>query len=265
MKRAILMLFILCGCREQFQDTQGMDKARELLATNPESGGQQSKTSSAPAGMDKLLTGGRKVFSDDFERDQLGDKWTSGIKKWRLKNGTVHNAGADNKGLWLLEKLPTGDVRIEFDVLSRKFVTRNREGKEKTQFSGDLKCEAFAKEPEHQKGYVFIFGGWNNSINRIARLEEHGNGPGAWVVDGPSHPVKADHNYRMKVVRMGDTVGYYADDKYLVHATDGSFINGRYFGFNNWRSQLTFDNVAIYKLNEKTTANPPPRAKSSTP
>ncbi len=139
-----------------------------------------------------------------------------------------------------------GDVRIEFDARSDEF-----ERKGKTVFPGDLKCEAFTVSPEHQTGYVFIFGGWSNRVNRIARLEEHGEGDGARIVDGPKHKVKAGHTYRMKVVRVGKVMAWYADDVYLAHMEDPELIEGRHFGFNNWRSRLTFDNLAVYSLDSK--------------
>ena len=187
------------------------------------------------------------MFTDDFERTALGDRWTAESPQWRLVDGTIINHHADNAGFWLKERLPTGDVRIEFDVRSDPF-NKKVKGKTTEVFPGDLKCEAFNQEPSHQTGYVLIFGGWNNQVNRIARLEEHGDGEGARIEDGAGYPVQPGQTYRMKVIRVGNTIAWYANDTHLVHMTDDDFINGRYFGFNNWRSRLTFDNVEVYKL-----------------
>lgn len=241
----VVALGMTTGCRERYQDTPKLEAARQVA-----SGGASGavRTSGPPPALAAGLKGGTKVFEDDFERESFGDDWKAETANWKLINGEAINHHADNKGLWLLQKLPDGDVRIEFDVRSDSFVQKGRDGKKKETFPGDLKCEAFNTSPEHQTGYVFIFGGWNNRINRIARLEEHGDGAGARVVDGPSRKVKAGKTYRMKVVRVGNTVGWYADDNYLVHMDDAQFIEGRYFGLNNWRSRLTFDNVSVYKL-----------------
>lgn len=237
---------LLVSCRERYPETEKLARARNLQSQG--GGGSMSRSMTAPDGFESQLKGGKLVFSDDFERDEPGPKWKAETSQWVMTGGTVTNKHADNKGFWLLEKLPTGDVRIEFDVRSDSFTKKDRSGKSSETFPGDLKCEAFNEEPTHQTGYVFIFGGWSNKVNRIARLEEHGDGPGARVVDGPKHAVKKGHTYRMKVVRVGKTIAWYADDKYLVHMTDDKLIRGRHFGLNNWRSHLTFDNVAVYSL-----------------
>ena len=242
------MLFVGgLGCRERFEETPNLAKARAMQSSGA-AGGHVTRVTSPPPGFENRLTGGEQVFADDFERAQFGDKWQVGAKSWRLVDGTAINRGSDNKGLWLLEPLPEGDCRIEYDVRSDSFSKKEREGTKKEVFPGDNKCEAFNMTPEHQTGYVFIFGGWSNRINRIARLEEHGDGAGARIVDGPLKKVEPGKTYRMKILRIGNTMAFYADDEYLVHMTDKDLIRGPHFGFNNWRSALTFDNLAVYKL-----------------
>jgi hypothetical protein len=241
------LLFCTPGCRERLPETPRLAQARKLQ----QSGEADAKPKAAvrpPKYLIRHLKGGSVAFQDSFDREELGPYWKAETPQWKLVQGEVLNRHADNKGLWLTKKLPQGDLRIEFDVRSDKFNRKNAKGEETEVFEGDLKCEAFNMKPSHQTGYIFIFGGWGNRINRIARLEEHGDGEGAAVRDGPKYPVKAGHTYRMKVLRVGNTVAFYAGDKYLAHYTDSNPIKGRYFGFNNWRSRLTFDNVAIYKL-----------------
>lgn len=244
----LALLLLASACRERFVDTPGMVKARAIQTAEPGSGGGKSRASQPPKGFAEKLSGGDEVFADDFERETLGPKWKAETPRWKLQDGQIINRHADNDGLWLLEPLPEGDLRIEFDARSDSFSKKGRNGEKKETFPGDLKCEAFAEKPEHQTGYLFIFGGWNNRVNRIARLEEHGDGEGARVVDGPKHAVKAGHTYRMKVVRIGTVMAWYADGTYLGHMDDPELIRGPHFAFNNWRSHLTFDNLAIYEL-----------------
>jgi hypothetical protein len=241
----LLLLFVLCGCRERYHDTPKLVAAKSVAKGG---GGSAVKTSGPPQKLGAALKGGTLVFEDDFERAEFGDRWTVETPNWKIKSGEVTNHHADNKGMWLLEKLPKGDLRVEFSARSDTFMKKGRDGSKKETFPGDLKCEAFNMSPEHQTGYVFIFGGWNNRVNRIARLEEHGDGAGARVTDGPLRPVKPGHTYRMAVVRVGNTIGWYADGDYLAHLDDPQFIEGQHFGFNNWRSRLTFDNVKVFQL-----------------
>ncbi len=236
------------GCRERLPETPKLAQARAL---NQAGGPQSARVRRVGASADvlkKALKGGKLVFKDDFERESFGPNWKAELPEWKLQDGEVVNHFAENKGLWLLEKLPDGDVRIEYDARSDPYEKREKSGAVREEFPGDLKCEAFNRLPEHQTGYVFIFGGWQNRINRIARLEEHGNGEGAEVVDGPPFPVEKSKKYRMKVLRVGSTVAFYADDTLLGQFTDGDFIEGRHFGFNNWQAHVTFDNVAVYAL-----------------
>jgi len=253
-----MLALALCaaGCAERYPDTPKLVEARALEASGAErTTAGRTCTAGPPAVLAKALKGGRKVFEDQFDRVDFGPNWKIETPDWRIEAGEVHNRKADNAGAWLLEKLPNGDARIEYDARSMPFVQEIK-GKKQDTFPGDMKCESWNTEPTHQRGYAFIFGGWNNRVNRIARIEEHGNGPGAWVQDGPPRPVESGHVYRMKIIRVGKTVAFYADDQYLGHATDADFIEGRYFGFNNWRSHLVFDNLAVYSLAETPEAAP---------
>ena len=252
MKRAgiiVLLVTTLLGCRERLPETPRLEQARKLQQSG-DAIPAPKKVAQAPKQLQALLKGGKLVLEDNFNRSELGVDWKTGTSQWKLAGGEILNRKADNKGMWLNVKLPEGNVRIEFDARSDKFKRKNAKGESKEVFDGDLKCEAFNTQPKHQTGYIFIFGGWGNRINRIARLEEHGDGEGAAVMDGPKHPVKAGHTYRIKIIKSDNVVAFYADDKYLVHYRDPKPIEGRYFGFNNWRSRLTFDNLAIYELSK---------------
>jgi|GEM_PF-355442 len=258
----VALLMTGLSCREQLPETPGLELARQERNTGP--------SKPAPRGLPEAtlrakLTGGTRVFHDNFDRAEFGPKWRLQSREWRITDGGVTNTSARNKGAWLLEKLPQGDVRIEFSVVSSAFEKTNKDGKKQLVFPGDIKCEAFNEEPTHQKGYIFIFGGWNNTVNRIARLEEHGTGPGAQVVDGKRFAAKAEQSYRMKIIRIGNTMAWFADEQLLVQMTDGDLIRGAHFGFNNWEAHLRFDNLAIYSLLSPSKSAPAQKRRSNTP
>ncbi|MGQ0507030.1 MAG: hypothetical protein ACT4TC_17115, partial [Myxococcaceae bacterium] len=101
------------------------------------------------------------AYTDDFARVETVKEhyWSSG-GLWRVVAGTLLSPGVKNNPLWLKAKLPR-DAAVEFDVRSESP-------------EGDIKVELFGDGSDHASGYVFIHGGWNNSISIIARLDEHG-------------------------------------------------------------------------------------------
>jgi hypothetical protein len=95
--------------------------------------------------------------------------------------------------------------------------------------------------------YVVIFGGWSNSKNVLARLDEHGHDR----VEGPARKVEKGRTYHMKIERKGDTIRAEVDGQLLVQMVDEDPLWGPghdHFAFNNWSSELWFDNLKITPL-----------------
>ena len=179
-------------------------------------------------------------FFDDFERAQLGRDYRKTGGNWRIENGQLHVRGANNHPLWLLRTLPD-DVRVEVDARAESP-------------DGDIKVELFGDGASHARGaryeatsYVIIFGGWNNSQNVLARLDEHG----ADRVVGSERRVEPGHTYRLRIERVDGTLVVWLDDERLLEMTDSNPLRGRghdHFGFNNWKSDLWFDNLKVTPL-----------------
>ena len=183
-----------------------------------------------------LLEGGERVFADDFDRAEIGEGWVVNHTDWRIEGGQLHSTAVDNAGVWLEHPLPE-KVRVEFNAHSDPLP----DGKP---FPGDIKCEIFATEPVHQAGYVIINGGWTNRLDVLARLDEHGKDrlqQGAAVVE-------PERVYRWAVARAGDTVHWFRDGELLMSYRDASPVRGTWFGFNNWRTNVYFDDLEIYAL-----------------
>lgn len=179
-------------------------------------------------------------FDDAFERRDLGDAWNNTGGPYRISAGQLSVKGARNKPLWLRRTLPH-DVSIEFDVKSDSP-------------DGDIKVEVFGDGVSKAESlsytatsYVVIFGGWHNSLNVLARMNEHGDDR----VVGPTYKVVPGKTYHMKIVRRGGTITAWVDDHELASLTDDEPLTGAghdHFGINNWDAQLTFDNLRIRPL-----------------
>jgi hypothetical protein len=175
------------------------------------------------------ISGGLLVFSDDFDRSEIGSNWQARSGKWRIDKGKLVCKGDRNEGIWLNFKLPQR-VRVEFDAMA-------------LEDEGDIKFEVFATEQRHQTGYILIFGGWQNSVTVIARLNEHGE-------DRMESPMRVEKGktYHIAVVRTDGSLRWFIDGKLVLSYDDETPLRGDYFGFNNWNSLVTFDNLKVFQL-----------------
>lgn len=190
-----------------------------------------------PQGDPKLAPGG---FTDRFERSDLGSAWNNTGGPFRIVNGELHVRGAHNRPLWLKRRLPH-DVHIEFDVRSEST-------------DGDIKVEVFGDGVSKATtasytatSYVVIFGGWKNQLNVLARMDEHAHDR----VVGPSYKVVPGKTYHMKIERQGDIIQAWVDDKLLLKLEDPKPLSGPshdHFAFNNWESDVYFDNLKVEAL-----------------
>lgn len=169
-------------------------------------------------------------FADDFQRADLGEAWRGTGGQWRIQDGKLTSPTARNQALWLDASLPR-DVIVEFDAVSRSSAV-------------DLKCEIFGDGKNHASGYILILGGWNNSISAIARLDEHGQDRKA-IKDSRHKPRTW---YRWKIKRQGNKLEWFIDGKLYMTYDDPQPLADKghdRFAFNNWESEVSFDNLVI--------------------
>lgn len=186
---------------------------------------------------------GDQVFTDDFERKRLGGNYYKTGGDYAIVDGALHVQGAHNHPLWLRKKLPR-DVEIELDVW-----TESRTGDLKVELFGDGKSRARDKGAYTSTGYVAIHGGWNNSKSILTRRDEHGGE----LAERTQPRVEQGKKYHWKLVRQGKQVDWYVDDMEtpFLSYTDASPLAGpghEYFAFNNWESDVYFDNLVIRPL-----------------
>jgi hypothetical protein len=176
-------------------------------------------------------------FTESFEGPTLADYWNNTGGPYEISGGMLHVKGARNKPLWLRRTLPH-DVTVELDVRSESP-------------EGDIKVELFGDGVSRAESvsytatsYVVIFGGWGNSLNVLARMDEHAKDR----VVGPTHRVVPGRTYHMKIVREGGRLTAWADDHELATMNDPDPLYGRghdHFGVNNWQSDVWLDNLKI--------------------
>ena len=205
-----------------------------LVTAMAATGCERESEPPATQGVELDLAAGELVFEDDFEREELGEKWETGFEGWELSEGALTVQGARNDALWLQEPLPE-QFRVSFTARSDSD-------------DGDIKFEILGDGATHESGYVGIFGGWQNRLNIIARLDEHGDDR---LVGADGYSVEPGRIYQMDVARVDDSLLWYVDGELFLAYEDENPLRGddhRYFGFNNWETELTFDEFRIYDL-----------------
>jgi hypothetical protein len=178
-------------------------------------------------------------FADDFERAELGVGWNATSPQYRLESGKLRVTNGYNHPAWLRQKLPR-DVVLDLDVMSNSP-------------AGDIKIELFGDgesfDPDKgsytSTGYVLIFGGWNNSLSVICRLEEHGEGRKAERGDVRVQPGRT---YHWTITRRGGTIDWRLDGQPFLAWTDPAPLAGaghEYLGLNDWESDVSVDNLRV--------------------
>ncbi len=187
-----------------------------------------------------LPAGGRLVFQDDFDRSEIGANWRdTSDGAWAIVDGALRGRDARNHPLWLTRRLPR-DARIEFTAISAGPAV-------------DIKAEVFGDGASHARqasytatSYVVILGGWNNARSIIARLDEHG--ADRQVREKPRP--EPGRRYSFVLERRGGTLRWFLDGRPFLEFEDPGPLAGpghEHFAFNNWQSEVRFDDLAVYE------------------
>lgn len=183
-------------------------------------------------------------FSDTFDRSALGGDWQGlAASEARLVDGALQLSMVHNRPLWLKQPLPD-NARVEFRARSL-----SPEGDLKIEawgdgvsgYSGDLRLQYTAS------GYVFIFGGWRNTISALAKQHEHTPDR----VERSDLRVEPGRWYLWTIERRGPTVRWFVDGKPFLERTDAEPLSGpthRFLGLSGWETTVEFDDVKVTPL-----------------
>jgi hypothetical protein len=175
--------------------------------------------------------------SDDFERAEIGGAWKATGTGYRIVKGELVVDHAYNHPLWLGKPIPS-DAIVELDVWSNDD-------------AGDIKIElwgdgrSYATQASYvATSYVFIFGGWHNTISAIARMNEHGGD--RKTRNDPK--VEKGKKYHFRIARKGGHIDWQIDGQPFLTYDDKSPLEGpshSYLGINDWEVELHFDNLRV--------------------
>ncbi len=211
-------------------------------------------------------------FTEDFERAEVGPGWldTSGGNA-RVVNGQVVLQEGRNRPLWLRKRLPP-DAVVEVEMMSR-----SPDGDIKLELYGDGESFDPDQGTYFPTGYVFVFGGWGNSLSIIGKLGEHDDAvkvsrrherlppppptqleqPGGEPIavhQEPGRPPGLDggvvpgKTYKFTITRKGGSLDWKIDGQPFLSWTDPQPLSGEkhaYLAFTNWAAEVRADNLTI--------------------
>lgn len=203
--------------------------------------------------------GWEHVFTDDFDRKELGGNWKVMSGNWEIKDGNLHGSGTllctknfparDETGLIYPGGFALGYIRMEFEATSavKPFIFFKDQKPEVV--LGDLSCFMNAqssektKDPLYTSGYFFQFGGGYNTKNVIAKKGE------SVVTDSSSGKV-IETNQRHKIIAENDQghLRFFVDGEQLLDYEESGSIMGSGFDQVGFYFYTAFDvhNVKIY-------------------
>jgi hypothetical protein len=190
-------------------------------------------------------------FDDAFDRTELGPDWNALGPAWKIQGGKLCARGAHNKGIWLVRKIPV-NARIEFEAYAE-----SAEGDLKAELWGDGVSGATGTSYTNATSYLTILGGWKNTKQVLARLDEHGDDRLEIDVDKNSdderaRPVSVGQPYHFKIERTdGKTISWSVNGAEYFDFVDPAPLSGpghEYVGFNNWEVPVCFDNLKVTPL-----------------
>ena len=201
-----------------------------------------------------LVTGARDsgLEGAPVDRSSLGPNWIQvKTSAWKVENGKLCVQNAHNHGIWLNRTLPV-NARIEFDA-----TPATDEGDVKAEVWGDGTSYATGTSYTNATSYLAILGGWKNTLQVVARLNEHGPDRKEIKVDKDSddprqRPAQKGQTYHFKIERTdGKTFRWSVDGVDFFSWTDPAPLAGQghdHFGFNEWEAKVCFDNVKVTPL-----------------
>ena len=179
------------------------------------------------------------VFEDNFDRAGIGGNYEIQGGDWRIENGKLRFGTAKNRNLVLRSvDLPQNGI-VELTMKSYSDAV-------------DVKFNLWGdgKIHDHGDGYTFILGGWNNRISVISKLHEHEKNRSE-----KKEKLEKEKLYKIKVERLSSKIKWFVHGELFLEYSDETPLKVSdgfsKLSFANWKSDVEFDDLKIYALEEK--------------
>ena len=166
------------------------------------------------------------VFSDDFDRKELGNNWKIIHGNWRLVNGALSGRG---DAIYINRSFP-GDQKLEFDA----WVDKNGTACDLDGILGDKKMERYGNS-----GYLFAFGTYGNNFSKINREKVQ-------ILRISTPVIVPGKRHKIVCEKTGNTLIWRIDGKVVAEYRETfKVLDGGYVGFYTDAGGC-FDNVKVF-------------------
>lgn len=179
-------------------------------------------------------SGWELVFSDDFERDTLGNAWIPRTGTWTIEDGALRGSGI----LVSAEGFPGGDAvgfqRMEFTASTdvKPMAALGPQAKDAVRvcdISAMLHANPDQDKRLFQSGYFFQFGGQWNTKNGIRK-----NGAPLAADEAPDTLITVDKRHQIVIQNDQGKVSLFVDGESVLHSTEADSILGSGFDHVGW-------------------------------
>jgi len=187
---------------------------------------ETGKKNNATALKSPVKAGWELVFSDTFDREELGENWSVVDGKWDIVDGCLRGSGTLISKQGFLGGERKGWQRLEFEAMTdvKPFLFFPGQTPEVT--VGDISSCLHAQSAEEtgqspiRTGYFFQFGGSNNTVNKIVKpsgVLEQSNDPDKLIAQDKWHKIVAENDEgTLRLIVDGELVLEHKDRSPLV-------------------------------------------------
>jgi len=169
------------------------------------------------------------IFSDNFDRKELGDGWFTARGEASIKDGRLHLKGPATvtTRMALGDRTLGRDLRVEYDGVS--------------QDPCDLSLLMNVARTGHfESGYFLGFGCQFNKVNKLIAFDkEISRSDASLIVAGKKHHIRAE--------KRGTTIRMLVDGKEILRAEGQRLHGSGSIGLYAW-NDASFDNLKVYAL-----------------
>jgi hypothetical protein len=193
--------------------------------------------------------GWKLAFSDDFDRNELGEDWLVVDGKWTVEHSCLRGSGTLISARGFPKDSPPGFQRLEFEAATdvQPIIFFKDKPKPKVVVS-DLSSFIHARPAEKAKspletGYFFQFGGMNNTRNQLRRA-----GATLLLDSNPKKLITTDQVHRIIVENDRGRLRMFVDDELVLqHSEKMSIVGPEHdrVGFYFYTAAKV-DNVRVY-------------------